>query len=181
MPSNKKPMKLKVAQDLAEMVGRSLDINNVKYQICGSLRRERPIVNDVDMVVSIPTLEIYKILKPRLGMSAILTKKGDKYGNFVIEGVQFDFNYASPESWGAMVLFATGSGLFNIIMRGIAKNQGYKLNEKGLFMGEDCIAGRTEEQIFDALGLEYLPPQEREVTAENRKKRWLKEKPSWKV
>jgi DNA polymerase (family 10) len=176
MPSNKKPMKREVAQALAIRVCDELQKMKVVVKICGSLRRKRPIVNDVDMVVSVPSTKIYEILRPRFGMSAILTKKGDKYGNFVIEGVQFDFNYASPESWGAMVLFATGSGLFNIIMRGIAKNQNMKLNERGLWFGEDMIAGRDEKQIFDALGLEWLDPKDREVTPENRKARWLKEK-----
>lgn len=176
MPSNKKPINSKEAMDIAKQVGTVLVLNGVTCQICGSLRRGKPIVHDVDMVVSENTMRIYEILKPKFEMSAVLTKKEDKYGNFMIEGVQFDFHHAKSESWGAATLFLTGSGLFNIVLRGIAKKQGYKLNEKGLFFGEDLIAGRYEKQIFDGLGLIYLDPPDREVTHENKVRRWLKEK-----
>lgn len=176
MASNKKPMKNGVAGVLAFEIRNLLEKNGVKVEICGSLRRGREIVNDIDMVVSEPTSRIAEILKKRKGVVATETKKGGKF-SFLIDECQFDIHYAPPEQWGAAVLFLTGSGLFNIILRGIAKNQGYKLNERGLYMGEDCIAGRTEVQIFDALGYEYIAPQEREVTPENRKRRWLREKP----
>lgn len=176
MASNKRPIPKEDAENIAGLVGTVLVLNGVTTQVCGSLRRGKPIVQDVDMVVSVDTKRIYKILFNKVDLKATLTKKEDKYTNFVINGVQFDFLYSREESWGAATLFFTGSGLFNILLRGIAKKQEYKLNEKGLWFKEDLIAGRFERQIFDALGYEYLEPKDREVTTENKRRKWLKEK-----
>ena len=70
-----------------------------------------------------------------------------------------------------MALFLTGSQKFNIIVRGEAKRQGYKLNQYGLWQGDERIAGKSEEQIFDALGLKYVRPIDRSVESFKRLER----------
>lgn len=173
--SDKQVRSREVVEPIAKAICSVLEENGVKTQICGSLRRGCPTVGDVDVVVNKPQTRIYEILKQYPRIRAEETKKGGKY-HWVIDGIQFDFVYSPEESWGAACLYLTGSGLFNILIRGIAKKQGYKLNEKGLFFGEDMIAGKMERQIFDVLGYEFLQPSEREVTVANKKRRWLKQK-----
>jgi len=88
------------------------------------------------------------------------TKKGGSF-LFLIDGVQVDMYHALPEQWGAMCLFLTGNAQFNIRLRLIAKKHGFKLNEKGLWSGENQVAGKDERQMFDVLGLEWLEPVDR--------------------
>jgi len=66
------------------------------------------------------------------------------------------------EEWGAALLYFTGSKNFNIRMRNAAIAKGWKLNEYGLWDGDKLIAGKTEEEIFEALGWEFVEPTARE-------------------
>jgi DNA polymerase (family 10) len=91
-------------------------------------------------------------------------EKSTRSAHVLIEDVQFDLYYATPEEWGAMTLFLTGSKLFNILIRAKAKELGYKLNQYGLWHGAELIAGRTEEQIFYALEMENWSPERRSLS-----------------
>jgi len=76
--------------------------------------------------------------------------------------MQIDVFLATVENWGAMLLFATGSGKFNINMRGVAKRLfGYKLNQYGVWDGDVCLASKTEHEIFAVLKLPYQIPEKR--------------------
>jgi DNA polymerase (family 10) len=70
------------------------------------------------------------------------------------------------ESYGAALMYFTGSQAHNILLRGLANERGWKLNEYGLFSGERRIAGATEEEVFKKLGLAYIPPEMREDRGE---------------
>ena len=70
------------------------------------------------------------------------------------------------ESWGAALCYFTGSKSHNIELRKIAIRRGLKLNEYGLFKGARRVAGKTEEEIYKALGLSYIEPELREMTGE---------------
>ena len=144
----------------------------VKYDICGSIRREVELVSDVDIVVSdiIGFLRILQQLKakrkwPKRSIT-VLTRKDlseAKKCELKIKGYPFDLYLAESDHWGAMTLFLTGNHILNIAMRNEARKQGMKLNQYGLWHNETLIAAKTEEQIFYALGLKYLPPEDRSI------------------
>jgi DNA polymerase (family X) len=81
-------------------------------------------------------------------------------------GMDADLRVVPRESFGAALLYFTGSKAHNVALRGLAKGRGLKLNEYGLFRGARCLAGRTEEEVYEALGLAFVPPELREDTGE---------------
>ena len=130
-----------------------------RIEVCGSYRRKSRTVGDIDVVVETNNHE---------GVSAVCVDimdevivAGDTKVSGRIDGVQVDIRLVDADSFGACVLYFTGSKEFNIRMRGEVKKRGMKLNEYGLFKGDERIAGDTEEGIFDALGMEYVEPKDR--------------------
>jgi DNA polymerase (family 10) len=77
-----------------------------------------------------------------------------------------DLRLVPPESWGAALLYFTGSKEHNIELRRIAIEKGWSLNEYGLTQGEKVVAARTEEEVYRALGLDWIPPELRESQGE---------------
>lgn len=124
--------------------------------VAGSVRREKPQIGDVDVVI-IPE-DITKT-------AAFLVTEGFDGGEHkmagVIDGIQMDVYFATEEDFGAQLLMWTGSAKFNVRMRKVAKDKGWTLNQYGLFDGETCLASKTEEEIFSALGMEFVSPAER--------------------
>ena len=83
----------------------------------------------------------------------------------MIQGEQVDIYRTDPENFGAMLLFLTGPQEYNIILRAKAKRQGMLLNQKGLYTRDtrEFIAGENEEEIYDAMGLQWKVPELRGV------------------
>jgi DNA polymerase (family 10) len=81
-------------------------------------------------------------------------------------GIQVDVRAVPELSYGAALLYFTGSKAHNIALRGIANDHKWKLNEYGLFSGKRRIAGATEEEVYKKLGLAYTPPEMREDRGE---------------
>jgi DNA polymerase (family 10) len=81
-------------------------------------------------------------------------------------GLQVDVRAVPEQSYGAALLYFTGSKAHNIALRGLANDRKWKLNEYGLFAGRRRIAGATEEDIYDKLGLAFIPPEMREDRGE---------------
>jgi DNA polymerase (family 10) len=77
-----------------------------------------------------------------------------------------DLRVVPAESFGAALLYFTGSKAHNIELRRIAIDRGLLLNEYGLFRGEERLAGRTEQEVYRALGLDWVPPEMRESLGE---------------
>ena len=77
-----------------------------------------------------------------------------------------DLRVVPDESFGAALCYFTGSKAHNVALRRIAQARGLKLNEYGLFRGRAEVAGRTEEEIYEALGLAWIPPELREDAGE---------------
>lgn len=127
---------------------------------CGSLRRQKETIGDIDIVVVTDAPKI-------VGMAATklldkVSDDGDTRVGGVVDGVHVDFRFCTPENYGAMLIYFTGSKEFNINVRARAKKRGWVLNEYGLFdADETLIAGKTEKEVFDALGLEYVEPRNR--------------------
>jgi DNA polymerase (family 10) len=82
------------------------------------------------------------------------------------EGMQVDVRTVEPKQLGSALLYFTGSKSHNIALRQRAIDRGWLLSEYGLFEGDRVVASRTEEQIYKALGMEFVPPPMREGTGE---------------
>jgi len=129
--------------------------------LAGSIRRNRPEVGDVDITVilssngSPPTLWAALDDIPHESV-----RGGDCERAIVVSGLKMEIRIFSPDQRGAALLFSTGSGEFNRGMRTIAKEKNRLLNRYGLWTRDrsKLIASRSEEEIFAALGIPYMPP-----------------------
>lgn len=81
---------------------------------------------------------------------------------FSYKGEQVDIYRTTEENLGAMKLYLTGPIECDIYLRSIAHKKGMRLNQNGLFKGKKCIASKTEEEIFEKLGLKYISPEKRD-------------------
>jgi hypothetical protein len=126
--------------------------------IAGSIRRAvKPTAGDIDLVVLTDRLQL---IQP-VGWERL--SGGQDRVTLLYQGVQVNLMATTPESLGAALLYYTGSKGFNMRQRAHAKARGYLLNERGLWYGTEIIAGRTEEEVFLALGEAFVPPADREV------------------
>ncbi len=134
----------------------------------GSLRRMKEIVHDVDILAASSDPE--KAMKAFLSMpliDAVLAQGPTKASVRVQDDLQIDLRVIEPKSWGAAMHYFTGSKAHNIRMRERAIKMGLKLNEYGLFDADDkSVAGVREEEIFEKLGLPFIPPVLREDQGE---------------
>ena len=145
-----------LTNDITEQL-KKLDIT--KVEICGSLRRKTNYINDLDFVV----------LETNTKTKEMVSKLFDQlieFGNLKMSGlihkVYVEFRFSHHDNWGAMLIHYTGNKFLNIRLRSKASENGMKLNEYGLWKDEVRVAGKTEQEIFDALGIEFIPPQNRQ-------------------
>jgi len=128
---------------------------------CGSVRRKKEIIGDIDIVVQGKMENVIKVLKPLTES----TVSGDaKVQHIVVNGIGIDVYTASKKEWGAMVLTLTGSKDFNIRMRERAKRKGWLLNQYGLWSRRKdgiILASESEEDICEKLGMKCPPPEYR--------------------
>jgi DNA polymerase (family X) len=126
-------------------------------EIAGSIRRGQS-PRDIDIVL-IPKdrTHIYNVIKSLGTVKAY----GDVQLFAVIQGIDVDIFFSDWNSFGAQLLHSTGPAGSNIGKRQIAKKQGMMLNNYGLYKDNVMVAGRTEKEIYEALGRTYKPPEER--------------------
>ena len=137
-----------------------------RISVCGSTRRMKETVGDIDILATGNNLEIIEAFVNLPNVKEVLWKGTKKATVIVEEGEQVDLRVTEPDSYGAALQYFTGSKAHNIHLRTICLKLGYKLNEYGLFKGDEKIAGRTEEEIYSALGMDTPPPEIREDTGE---------------
>ncbi|HWF85760.1 MAG TPA: DNA polymerase/3'-5' exonuclease PolX [Vicinamibacterales bacterium] len=134
----------------------------------GSLRRGCESCGDIDILASgadvslIEAFTDYRLVERILG-------QGDTKASVLLQGgFQADLRLVAAESRGAAMQYFTGSKAHNIALRDRAIGLGFKLNEYGLFRTADdaCVAGATEEEIYEALGLQWIPAELREARGE---------------
>ncbi|HEY8474260.1 MAG TPA: DNA polymerase/3'-5' exonuclease PolX [Natronosporangium sp.] len=135
----------------------------------GSLRRMRESIGDVDILaaarVSAPLMDAFT----RLPMVAEVIARGPTKSSIrTVDGLQVDLRVVPPEVWGAALQYFTGSKAHNIRIREIAVRKGLKLSEYGLFRAEDdqLIVSETEQEVYERLGLPWIPPTLREDRGE---------------
>lgn len=158
-----------VVLPLADSIVKQLEslVGVEKVVVCGSLRRKEDTIGDIDILV------LSK--KPQLVMDAfvelpevqhILAHGPKKSAVILHNGMQADLRVVDKKSFGAAMQYFTGNKAHNIALRKIAIKQWYKLNEYGLFKGDEIVAGQDEEDIYHTLGLPYIAPEERKGTGE---------------
>ncbi|MBI2024976.1 MAG: DNA polymerase/3'-5' exonuclease PolX [Candidatus Harrisonbacteria bacterium] len=136
-------------------------------QVAGSVRRWKETVGDADILVisNKPAVVMdYFVSMPEVGR--VLAKGETRSSVTLKNGMDIDVRVVSKESYGSALAYFTGSKDHNIELRKIAISKGYKLNEYGLYKGKKNIAGKSEEEIYKALGLDYVEPEMREMTGE---------------
>lgn len=132
--------------------------------VCGSIRRKKDTCKDADVVICIEDEDYEKAWTSDLFLSiGEPLRIGFNRGVIGLGGFNIDLWAASPSNWGSSILYATGSQKFNIWMRCRAKRKSYSLSEYGLVTrdGNIQVAGKTEEEVFDSLGMKHIAPEER--------------------
>ncbi len=151
-----------------ELVSEIQDIVGVKRaQAAGSLRRRAETIGDIDILVEAENGEnVLKEFTKFRQIIEILSAGTTKASVRIKDNIQVDVRVISNKSFGAALQYFTGSKAHNIRLREIAIKKKWKLNEYGLFEGEKQIAGKSEDEIYDKLGLKYIPPELREDRGE---------------
>ena len=159
---------MKAAQPLLEFL-RTHD-HVIRSELAGSLRRHAETVKDVDLVASVEDEHRAPVMKDFTELSGVDTiiGSGETKTSIRLEsGINADLRLVSDKQFPYALHHFTGSKEHNTAMRALAKSRDMKMNEYGLFTNEeDLVEGNTEEEIFQALGLHYIPPELRENTGE---------------
>ncbi|HNS31842.1 MAG TPA: DNA polymerase/3'-5' exonuclease PolX [bacterium] len=141
---------------------------SVRSSLAGSIRRMRETIGDVDILAVsndsasvIDAIVNYPLVKN-------ITARGETKASVIIEtyNLQVDLRVVSEGSYGAALQYFTGSAAHNVKLRGLAKDMDLKINEYGVFRGDENIAGRTEEEVYKILNLAWIPPELREDRGE---------------
>jgi len=136
----------------------------------GSLRRMKETIGDIDILASAKDgAAIIRRLAAYPKAVRVLAE-GETKGSVVIKDggaeMQVDLRIVAEAEYGAALLYFTGSKAHNIKLRGMAKDKGLKISEYGIFKGSKRIAGREEADIYEVLGMPWIPPEMREDRGE---------------
>ncbi|HEV8381954.1 MAG TPA: DNA polymerase/3'-5' exonuclease PolX [Gemmatimonadales bacterium] len=135
--------------------------------VAGSFRRRKETIGDLDIVVSCVNAPAVIERFGKFGEVAHVAALGETRATVRLSsGLQVDLRVVEPSCFGAAMQYFTGSQAHNIELRKIAQVKKLKLNEYGVFRGSKSISGRTEEDVYAALGLDWIPPELRENRGE---------------
>lgn len=139
----------------------------VQAAVAGSIRRHRDTIGDVDVLVASRSPDAALAAFERLPLVRSVLAHGPTQARVRLSnGMNADLRVLAPESIGAGLLYFTGSKAHNIALRKRAIEQGLELNEYGLFRDGRTVARRSEEEVYAALGLSWIPPELREDSGE---------------
>jgi len=137
----------------------------IRSQIAGSLRRWKETIKDIDILVSAEDKDRMAIMNHFTALPTVetVTAKGETKSSVVLKsGINADLRIVSDAQFPYALHHFTGSKEHNIAMREYANSLGLKMNEYGLFRGQENIPCRDEAEIFHALGMDFIPPEMRE-------------------
>ncbi|MBD3299840.1 MAG: DNA polymerase/3'-5' exonuclease PolX, partial [Candidatus Moranbacteria bacterium] len=138
------------------------EINKIEY--AGSLRRKKETIGDIDLLVTVDDIAktSEKIMKHFITYDDVIkvVAEGKTKSTIVLSsGMDVDLRVIDKESFGAAFHYFTGNKDHNIRIRDLAKKKGLKVNEYGVFKGKKLIMGKTEEDVFNSVGLPYIIPE----------------------
>lgn len=142
---------------------RSVD-DIVDMQFAGSLRRRRDTIGDIDILTTVknPDESRAKVIGHFVSYPEVLKviAEGDTKSSVILKsGIQVDLRVIDKEVFGAALHYFTGSKEHNIRVRDLAKRKGLKVSEYGVFRNDKLVCGKTEEEVFNAVGLPYIIPE----------------------
>jgi DNA polymerase (family 10) len=157
------------ARDAAEaMIAMLRSAGVAEISVAGSVRRYRETIGDIDLLVpSKDAAPIMKAFTSAPSVERVLALGDTKSSVIVARGLQIDLRVVPPDSWGAAMVYFTGSKEHNVRLRGYALKKKLLLNEYGLYaVGAEArgqeIASKTEEEVYAALGMDWIAPELRE-------------------
>ena len=156
---------LPVAERVIEELKKAAKVKRIST--AGSLRRLKETIGDIDILSEGTDGE--EIIKKFTSLPSVerALASGETKGSIIVEGgTQVDLRVVEPDSYGAALQYFTGSKDHNVKLREIAKKQGLKINEYGVFRGESRIGGKNEEDIYKAVGIPMMAPELREDRGE---------------
>lgn len=135
--------------------------------VAGSYRRGRETVGDLDILVTAESAGTIMDSFVAYDEVAQVLAHGDTKSAVVLRsGIQVDLRVVEEKSYGAALHYFTGSKAHNIAVRKIGQQLGLKVNEYGVFKGEEYLVGRTEKDVYASVGLPFIPPELREDAGE---------------
>lgn len=136
-------------------------------EVAGSYRRRRESIGDLDVLVT--TTDPERVIERFVGFGDVakVASRGETRVTVQLRGgLQVDVRVVEPAAYGAALMYFTGSKAHNVELRQVAQDKKLKLNEYGLYRGTRRIAGKTEEEVYAKLGLDWIPPELREARGE---------------
>jgi DNA polymerase (family 10) len=138
-----------------------------EMETAGSYRRGKDTVGDLDILaVAKDAAKAMDCFAAFPSVAEQLARGDTKMSVRLQSKLQVDLRVVPAESFGAALQYFTGSKAHNVVLRGMAKSRGLKINEYGVFRGEKQIAGRTEEEVYATVDLPWIPPELREARSE---------------
>jgi DNA polymerase (family X) len=138
-----------------------------QIEAAGSYRRRKETVGDLDVLATCKQVEpVMDRLAAFASVAEVLARGPTKMSVRLRNGLQLDLRVVPAESYGAALMYFTGSKAHNIIVRRRGQQQGLKINEYGVYRGNRSVAGDTEEEVYQAVGLPWIPPELREARGE---------------
>ncbi len=158
-----------IAQELRQHLAACEAVEQL--ELAGSYRRSKETIGDLDvLVVSNDVGTVMDHFGRFEGVKDVIARGDTKMSVRIDGGLQIDLRVVPAESFGAALQYFTGSKEHNVVLRGLAKQHGLKINEYGVYRvaegGEEYIAGRTEEEVYGTLDLPVFPPELRESRKE---------------
>jgi len=147
---------LATVEKIIEYMKKCESVEKIEY--AGSLRRMQETIGDLDILATGKSKRIFDRFVNYEEVDSVIALGNTKSSVLLKSGIQVDLRVVEENSFGAALHYFTGSKRHNIAIRGRAQKMGLKVNEYGVFRNEKMVAGKTEEELFGKLGLEYIPP-----------------------
>ncbi|MEW6519178.1 MAG: DNA polymerase/3'-5' exonuclease PolX [Thermodesulfobacteriota bacterium] len=139
----------------------------LQVEIAGSYRRRKETIGDLDILVThAENARVMQRLVDYEEVEKVVSQGATRCTVLLRSGVQVDLRAVGQESYGAALHYFTGSRTHNIAVRRMAVKKKLKINEYGVFKDGQRIAGRTEEEVYQQVGLPFIPPELRENRGE---------------
>lgn len=144
------------ASAIAEEVSGDLQRHGIENVIVGSIRRKKPMVHDIDIVVRWDD-KAERYCRERFGE----LKNGNPKRNGLVNGINVEIYPGNDDCWISSICTWTGSVQENIRLRSKAKKMGITLSQNGIKRGEELIVPGTEQEFYELLGEQYVEPENR--------------------